>query len=216
MLGDERPPDASGNAEDNAGTVDRPRRGRPPGKLGVVVQQKTEAKVPKEKQVVQGFTIDQVLELLNHQSVENQKNLLLAIQELKKPSPEEQAKLDQEHRKLKERAAAAVKVAMAEEQGKENAAKFCPHGTTHKGTHVFTHQWRAQVMTPDGEKPYYIPRCTQCGSTWDRVYGLPSPKLLASTDQMTQGVNMDQWSDQDIERVVEWAKRNPVAEEVTA
>jgi len=162
----------------------------------------------EEKPVQQGFTLDQVLELLNHQSVENQKNLLIAIQELKKPSPEEQEKLDKEHARLKERAAAAVKLAMAEEKGRENAAKYCPHGTTHKGTHVFTHQWRAQIHTPAGEKPYYLPRCTQCGSTWDRVYGLKSPKILATTEQIGNPIDMDQWSMQDIERVVEWARRN--------
>lgn len=159
-----------------------------------------------------GFTIDQVLELLNHQSEENQRNLLLAIQELKKPSAEEQAKIDREKLKLKERAMAAVKLAKAEEQAKENAAKFCPHGTTHSGTKAFTQQWRAQVMTPDGEKPYYIPRCTQCGSTWARWVGAPSEKILATPDQIQNGVNMDQWSSEDVRRVFEWAKLNPVEE----
>ena len=169
-----------------------------------------------EEKPQSGFTIDQVLELLNHQSVENQKNLLLAIQELKKPTAEEQAKLDKERAKLKERALAAAKLAQAEEQGRENAARMCPHGTTHKGTKVFTHQWRAQVCTPNGEKPYYIPRCTQCGSTWDRVYGLPSPKVLATSEQLQGGINMDQWSMDDIQRVVEWVRRNPVEEPIAA
>jgi DNA-binding transcriptional MerR regulator len=166
----------------------------------------------KENTVEQGFTIDQVLELLNHQSVENQKHLLLAIQELKKPSPEEQAKIDREHAKLKERAATAVKLAMAEEKAKENAAKYCPHGTTHKGTKIFTHQWRAQIHMPAGEKPYYLPRCTQCGSTWDRVFGLSSPKIIASPEQIGNPIDMDQWSMDDIKRVVEWARLNPVEE----
>ena len=155
-----------------------------------------------------GFTLDQVLQLLNKQSEENQKNLLLAIQELRKPTPEEQAKLDKEHAKLKERAASAVKLAMAEEQAKTNAARNCPHGTTHAGTGVFKHQWRAQIHTPAGEKPYYLPRCTQCGSTWDRVYGLSSPKIPATTEQIGNPIDMDQWSMRDIERVVEWARQN--------
>lgn len=160
----------------------------------------------------EGFTLDQVLELLNHQSVENQKNLLLAIQELKKPTVEEQARIDKEQAKLKERTLAAAKLAQKEEEAKQRAAKFCPHGTTHKGTKIFTHQWRAQVMTPDGEKPYYMPRCTQCGSTWDRVYDLSSPKVLANSDQLKDGVNMDQWSMDDINRVVAWLRENPVEE----
>lgn len=159
-----------------------------------------------------GFTMDQVLELLNRQSVDNQNNLLLAIQELKKPTAEEQAKIDREKAKLKERVMAAAKLAKAEEQARANAAKFCPHGTTHSGTKAFTHQWRAQVMTPEGEKPYYIPRCTQCGSPWSKWVGAPSEKILATADQIQNGVNMDQWSSEDVRRVFEWAKLNPVEE----
>lgn len=158
------------------------------------------------------FTLDDVLQLLNHQSVENQKNLLLAIQELKKPTAEEQARLDKEKAKLKERTLAAAKLAEAEEQARENAAKGCPHGTTHSGTKAFTHQWRAQIHTPDGEKPYYVPRCTQCGSTWARWVGAPNEKILATPDQISNGINMDQWSSEDVRRVFEWAKRNPVEE----
>src|SRR5258708_6287251 len=137
MLGDERPEIASGHAANDDGAVDPPRRrGRPPNKL-------------KEAPVASpGFTLEQVLELLNvqhsKQAEENQKNLLLAIQELRKPTPEEQIKIDNEKRKLAERHLAAAKVAMAEEEGKKMAAKMCPHGTLHRGTKVFTHQWRAQ------------------------------------------------------------------------
>jgi hypothetical protein len=202
MLGDERPKITGSDASDDLGATDRPRRGRPPNQL-------------KMDQPAT-FTMEQVMQMFGTLQKDNRDALIEFARELKKPSPEEQAKLDKEHAKLKERAAAAVKLAMAEEKGKENAAKFCPHGTTHKGTHVFTHQWRAQVMTPHGEKPYYIPRCTQCSSTWDRVFGLPSPKILATSDQLQGGVNMDQWTDEDIRRVVEWARRNPNEENIAA
>lgn len=154
-----------------------------------------------------------ILDAINNRSDER---MVKFAQELKKPSPEEQAKMDKEIAKTKERALSAAKVAMAEEQAKVNAAKMCPHGTTHEGTGVFKHQWRAQVHTPYGEKPYYIPRCTQCGSTWDRVFGLSSPKVVATADQMKEGINMDKWSMDDIRRVAEWLKRNPVVDEVVA
>ena len=160
----------------------------------------------------QGYSLDQVLELLNKVNQAADERMLKAIAEIKKPSPEEQAKLDREHAKARERALSAARLAMAEEQGRDNAAKNCPHGTTHRGTGVMKHQWRAQTCTPYGEKPYYIPRCTQCGSTWDRVFGLPSPKVLANSDQLQSGVNMDQWSMDDIHRMVEWIRRNPFEE----
>lgn len=155
------------------------------------------------------FTLDQVLELLNKMNQSADERMLKAIQEIKKPSPEEQAKLDAEKAKVRERALKGVKIAQAEEQAKVNAAQHCPHGTTHEGTGVFTHQWRAQVHTPAGEKPYFLPRCTQCGSTWDRVFGLPSPKIPATPEQLQGGVNLNKWTKMDIERVVDWVRRNP-------
>jgi hypothetical protein len=155
------------------------------------------------------FTMEQVMQTMAAMSKDNREAMMEFAKELKKPSPEEQAKLDKEKAKLKERILAATKLAQAEEQARENAAKYCPHGTTHAGTQVFTHQFRAQVMTPAGEKPYYIPRCTQCGSTWDRVYGLASPKILADPHQLQNGVNMNSWTTGDIRRVVEWARLNP-------
>jgi hypothetical protein len=162
----------------------------------------------------QTFTMEQVMQMMATMSRDNREALIEFAKELKKPSAEEQIKMDKEKAKLQERVLSAAKLAQSEEKARDNAAKYCPHGTLHPGTKAFTHQWRAQVATPYGEKAYYIPRCTQCGSTWDRVYGLSSPKLIASDDQMLNGVNMDQWSTEDIKRVVEWARQNPVEEPV--
>lgn len=157
-----------------------------------------------------GISTDQLTAILDAINKSSDERMVKFAQEMKKPSPEEQAKLDREKAKLVERTLAAAKVAQAEEQGKMNSAKYCPHGTTHKGTGVFKHQWRAQIHTPDGEKPYYIPRCTQCGSTWDRVFGLSSPKVLANSSQLKEGIGMDEWGMDDIHRVVDWLKMNPV------
>jgi hypothetical protein len=160
----------------------------------------------------QGISPEQLTQILDAINYKSDERMIKFAQELKKPSADEQAKIDKEKAKLAERVLAAAKLAQSQEQAKNNAAKFCPHGTTHAGTKAFTHQWRAQVHTPDGEKPYYVPRCTQCGTTWDRWVGAPSPKILASSDQIQNGVNMDQWGQADIERVFDWAKRNPVEE----
>ena len=164
----------------------------------------------------QGISPEQLAQILDAINTKADERMIKFAKELKKPSPEEQAKLDRDKAKLAERVLAAAKLAQAEEAGRANAAKFCPHGTTHAGTKAFTHQWRAQVHTPDGEKPYYVPRCTQCSTTWDRWIGAPSPKILANSDQIQNGVNMDQWSSEQVKTVFEWAKRNPVQEMVAA
>lgn len=159
-----------------------------------------------------GISAEQLTAILKAINESADERMIRFAQELKKPSAEEQAKIDKDKAKLKERILASAKLAEAEEKGRVNAAKFCPHGTTHSGTKAFTHQWRAQVHTPDGEKPYYVPRCTQCGSTWDRWVGASNPKILASAEQLQSGVNMDQWSSEDVRRVFDWAKRNPIEE----
>lgn len=158
------------------------------------------------------FTMEQMLELMDRQAQRNQENLLLAIQELKKRSPEEQEKFDKEQAKTRERIANAAKLAMAEEKAKANRAKYCPHGTTHPGTKAFTHQWRAQIHTPDGEKPWFCPTCTQCGTPWNALFNLPSGKIMATTDQLQNGINLDQYGQQDIDKLFEWAKYHPIEE----
>jgi hypothetical protein len=168
----------------------------------------------EEKPQQSGISPEQLASILDAINNRSDERMIKFAQELRKPTAEEQAKIDRDLAKAKERALAAARVAMADEEGKKNAAKMCPHGTTNEGTGVFKHQFRAQVHTPAGERAYYIPRCTQCGSTWDAVYGLASPKVIASQDQMKEGINLDKWSVNDIQRVVDWLKRNPVAEEV--
>lgn len=154
------------------------------------------------------FSMEQVLQMFAAMNKQNQENLLEAIKELKKPSPEEQAKLDKDKAKLLERVTSAALLAKATEEGKRNAARNCPHGTTHPGTKAFTHQWRAQVHTPSNEKAYYEPRCTQCGSTWNMMpeyADLPSGKILASNDQLQGGVGLDQYGERNIEQLFRWA-----------
>ncbi len=159
------------------------------------------------------FTMEQVLQMMAAMSKDNRESLIEAIKELKKPSPEEQAKLDKDRAKLLERVTSAAQLAKAQEEGKKNTARFCPHGTTHPGTKAFTHQWRAQVHTPSGEKAYFIPRCTQCGSTWNMLpeYDLPSGKIPASNDQLQGGVGLDQYGERDIERLFSWAAQQEKA-----
>lgn len=144
-----------------------------------------------------GMNMADVFQIIAKMSEENQKNTLLAIQEMKKPSAEEQVRLDEERARLKQRHESAAKLAMAEEEGKRNRMNSCPHGTYHPGTGAFTHQWRAQVHTPHGEKPYFRPTCTQCGTQLE--------KILATPEQMQNGVNLDQYKGIDVARLQAWA-----------
>ena len=47
-----------------------------------------------------GVTMDQLLEFMSQMNEQNQKNLLAAVAEMKKPSEREQAKLDKEDQKI--------------------------------------------------------------------------------------------------------------------
>lgn len=151
-----------------------------------------------------GMSMEQAFELLAKMNESNQKGFLEAIKELKKPTEQEQKKIDEENARTLQRVkSAALQAKMAEEQ-RERIAKTCPHGTYHPGTGAFTHQFRAQIHSPFGEKPYFQPRCTQCGTT---VKG----KIYATPDQMQNGINLDQYKGIDLARLQAWADQSAQA-----
>lgn len=145
-----------------------------------------------------GITMEQVFALIAKMDENNQKNMLSAIAEMKKPTAAEQAKLDKEAAKVKGQQEARMKLAQAEEQRKINTMNGCRHATANQATGVIKHAWRAQVHTPHGEKPYFVPTCQIC---WTQM-----PKILATPDMLTQGVNLDQYLQIDVEVLRNWAK----------
>lgn len=186
MLGDERSGVIGGDVKDDLGAVNKPRRGRPPNKL---------KEAPVSAPTV---NMEQLAAIFAKRDEAQQKNLIAAIQELKKPTPQEQAKLDKEAEKLAREQKARMALAKAEEQRKINQKVNCRHATIHPGTGVRKHQWRAQVHTPHGEKPYFQPLCTQCFTQ--------GPKILATSEMLQNGVNLDQYADLDLDRLEAWAK----------
>lgn len=150
-----------------------------------------------------GVSMEQVFQIIAQMNEQSQKNVLEAIQEFKRLSPEDQEKRDKEKARDKQRAESAVKLAMAEEQAKENRKRGCPHGTTHEGTGSFRHAWRAQVHTPHGEKPYFVPTCMQCLTQL--------PKILATAEQLQNGVNLDKYKGLDLDQLQSWAKQQELA-----
>lgn len=180
----------SGNDQGDVPAVNpdgKRRRGRPPKLREVAMENQN-----------QGFSMEQVMQLIAQNNQQNQQAMMEAIKELKKPSEEDQRKLDEEKQRRMLRAENAVKQAKIAEQQKENIRKGCAHGTYHPGTGAFTHQWRAQIHSPHGEKPYFVPRCTQCGTT---ING----RIYATAEQLQNGVNLDQYKGIDYERLQKWA-----------
>lgn len=146
----------------------------------------------------QGVTMEEVFKIISQMNAQNQENLIAAIAELKKPSDREQKKIDEEEKRIVAHQKSRMQIAQAEEQRKENLKRGCPHSTYHPGTGVRKHAWRAQVHTPANEKPFFQPICSQCLSL--------GPKILATSDQLQNGVNLDQYMDIDLSRLEAWAK----------
>ena len=150
-----------------------------------------------------GISMEEVMRLIATMGEQQHTNMLAAIAELKKPSEREQKKIDAEELRLKQQQENRLKLAMAEEERKKNNAAGCSHATFHPGTGVTRHAWRAQVHTPHKEKPYFVPTCQICQTQL--------PKILATTDMLTGGVNLDQYLGIDADRLKKWAEQSQVA-----
>lgn len=157
---------------------------------------------PEQKPI----TMQDVMALLAQMNEQNQNNLVEAIAEMKKPTAEQQAKMDADALKLKQQQDARYKLAKAEEDRKKMQQEFCPHSSYNAATGIQKHAFRAQVHTPNGEKPYFRPMCIQCN--WI------GPKILATPDMLTQGVNLDTYAGLNVERILQWAKLTPAEEAI--
>lgn len=144
-----------------------------------------------------GLDMEAILKIVGQMNADNQQNMLAAIAEMKKPTVREQKKLDEEDLKFRQHQQSRIALAHSEENRKEALRRNCAHATTHPGTGVTKHTWRAQVHTPHGVAPYFVPTCTQCFSQL--------PQILATTEMLTQGVNLDQYAGLNIDVLKNWA-----------
>jgi hypothetical protein len=161
-----------------------------------------------EPSATPGLDMEAILKIIGQMNADNQTNMLAAIAEMKKPTAREQKKLDEEELKLAQHQQSRIKLAQAEEDRKRMQASSCAHATTHPGTGVTKHCWRAQVHTPHLQKPYFVPTCTQCFTQL--------PHILATTEMLTQGVNLDQYAALNIDVLRNWAKSAEKAQETAA
>ncbi len=144
----------------------------------------------EEKPATGAISIDDAMKLV-----------LAAVAEMKKPTPEEQAKIVKDLELARKRALEQVNMAKAEELRKQSLMLNCPHATTHPGTGVTRHQWRAQVHAPAGKKPYFVPTCTQCHSQM--------PKIAATNEMLMNGVGLENYPAINREALEQWAKLAP-------
>jgi hypothetical protein len=125
------------------------------------------------------------------------------IQEMKKPTEVEQAKLDAEAKKLKAQQDKRLELQKAEVTRRVTLKAKCPHGTTHPGTGAFSHAWRAQVNTPAGEPPFFIPTCQQCQTQLKKIYATP--------DQVRDGVQLHVYPNLNVAVLERWADESAKA-----
>ena len=152
-----------------------------------------------EKNESNGITMDQLLTFMSEMNEQNQKNLLAAVAEMKKPSDRDQAKFDKEEEKIKQQHAMRLKIAEAEEERKLANTLGCTHATLNQATGVLKHAWVAKTFTPHKEKPYWRAMCQQCLTL--------GPKIPATAEQLQNGMDMHLWPNVSLPQMEIWAKQ---------
>jgi hypothetical protein len=197
MFGDEEPKDSGGNGEDGFRGPEPRVHGKPgpkPGKL-------RESTMPEQPV---GVSMEQIFQMIAKMSTDQQENMMKFAAELKKPSDREQKEIDAKEARIVANQKARIQMAQAEEDRKDNLMRGCAHATYHPGTGVTRHAWRAQVSTPGhGEKPFFQPMCQICHTVL--------PKIIATPDMLTQGVNLDQYMALNADTLKRWSEQMAAA-----
>lgn len=156
-----------------------------------------------------GVTMEEVMKLVavlaEKMNEKQHENMMAAIAEMKKPSEREQKELDAKDERIRQAQESRRQIAKAEEERKRLNALGCPHASYNPASGTTRHTWRAQVHTPGRDKegnpikPYFVPTCQMCHTQL--------PKILATTEMLTGGVNLDQYVGLDIDRLKKWAEQ---------
>jgi hypothetical protein len=131
-------------------------------------------------------------------SAEQLQQLLEAVvAAAKKPSEYEQSLIDEKVALRKRNANEALERGKAEMEMKAMRKRNCPH---HNGKN---HTWVAQAHTPAGEKPYFVPTCQRCNTQL--------PRVECSVEQITNGINLNNFKTLDMAALEHMAERRKVA-----
>lgn len=129
-----------------------------------------------------------------------QELLKTVVEAARKPNEYEQKKIDVEQAREKVRLAQKKQMSEAEVARREGIKRNCPHGTAHPGNGTFKHTWRAAVLTPAGEKPYFLPMCEQCQTQLDKIYATP--------EQVREGVELHKYQGLTVEYLERWSRES--------
>lgn len=156
------------------------------------------AKNDKSMSVPQ-FTLNDVMDLLRQINDDNQKNMLMAIAEMKKPTAAEQEKLDKENAAIARKNEMRRQTMLAEEKVRKDAQTACQHKKKSR-TGAFVSAWGGQVNS----NGYWYPLCTQC-----QMIG---PEVKAPVEWLTGGVNATDtdnpiWANLTLDMLKEWQRR---------
>jgi hypothetical protein len=155
----------------------------------------------RQETIPESFSVQDVMKLLQTQQEQNAKLMMEFAKELKKPSDREQKELDEKDARIRQRQEAGIKLGKAEEQRRIMQRTNCNHATTHPGTGVTKHAWRScGVQTPAGLDPSFTPICQQCQTTL--------PKIRATTEMVSQGVNLDMYAAIDMPTLLRWSEES--------
>lgn len=126
----------------------------------------------KEQEVQQAFTLADVMAILQQQNEQNQKNLIEAVKELKKPTEAEAKKLAEEQARREKNAESAAKDAKRAHERERAQQAACSHKKGDGST-----RWGGQV-NGDGKVRFF---CNGCFETL--------PAVTAPQEWVTNGVN---------------------------
>lgn len=135
--------------------------------------------------------------ILSQLNESNREQMMEFAKELRKPTEREQRKLDEEDKRIARAQKERLELAKAQMEAKRLNALGCGHVRTHPGTGVTKHLWRAQVHTPNGKAPYFMPTCQGCQT---QIGPIP-----ASPNMLREGVSLDQYPTLTVEALEKWA-----------
>ena len=134
----------------------------------------------KEPQMAepQTFNMETLMALIDKLDERNNQRLVEAIRELKKPSPEEQEKLDKTRERERVSRVSRVREAVQDEHVKRTTQFYCSHIKHAEGVYKQEHAFRGQVNNDNCCRP----QCIRCNKLF--------PPFKVTEENMKSGMSL--------------------------